>query len=104
MNDIDIARSCVKENIVKVAEKLGINEDSLTLYGKYKDDIYISIMNQYTPVNITKYDNLNRKVTDSEYDELINYALDLGIKKAFMQEGETCKESFIPDFSNYENI
>ena len=39
MNDIDIARSCVKEDITKVAEKLGIEEDHLTLYGKYKAKI-----------------------------------------------------------------
>ena len=72
------------------------------LYDKYKDNIYISIMNQYTPVQKTKYDNLNNKVTDEEYDELINYALDLGIKNAFIQEGETMSESFIPDFDLYD--
>ena len=75
------------------------------LYNNYKDNIYISIMNQYTPVRkIEKYKELNMTVKDTDYDELINYALDLGIKNAFMQEGETCKESFIPDFNNYENI
>ena len=72
------------------------------LYDKYKDNIYISIMNQYTPVNKTKYDNLNRKVTNEEYDELINYALDLGIENAFIQEGETQSESFIPDFDIFD--
>lgn len=75
------------------------------LYSTYKDNIYISIMNQYTPVRkIEKYKELNKTVTDSEYDELINYACDLGITKAFIQEGETCKESFIPDFSKYDDI
>lgn len=75
------------------------------LYDTYKDNIYISIMNQYTPVrNIDKYNELNKTVEDSEYDELINYALDIGIKNAFIQEGETCKESFIPDFTNYNEI
>ena len=59
-------------------------------------------MNQYTPVNKTKYDNLNRKVTNEEYDELINYALDLGIENAFIQEGETQNESFIPDFDIFD--
>jgi putative pyruvate formate lyase activating enzyme len=68
------------------------------LYDKYKDNIYISIMNQYTPVNKTEYDNLNTKVKDKDYDELINYALDLGVKNAFIQEGKTCEESFIPKF------
>ena len=34
------------------------------LYDKYKDNIIISIMNQYTPVNYTKYSNLNRKLSE----------------------------------------
>ena len=70
------------------------------LYETYKDNIYISIMNQYTPVEcIEEYSDLNRKVTEEEYDELINYACDLGIINAFIQEGETQSESFIPDFN-----
>ena len=71
------------------------------LYNTYKDNIYISIMNQYTPLKTFKnHPNLNEKVKDEEYDELIDYALDLGIKKAFIQEGETQTESFIPNFKN----
>ena len=73
------------------------------LYDKYKDNIYISIMNQYTPVDKYIYEELNHKVLDSEYEELINYACDLGITNAFIQEGETQEESFIPDF-NLEGI
>ena len=68
------------------------------LYKTYHDDIYISIMNQYTPVNTCSYDNLNRKLTEEEYDEVINFALTIGVDKAFMQEGETANESFIPNF------
>jgi len=75
------------------------------LYDTYKDNIYISIMNQYTPVkNIDKYPELNKKVNDKNYNELINYACDLGIKNAFVQIGETAKESFIPDFEIFEDI
>ena len=68
------------------------------LYKTYHDDIYISIMNQYTPVNTCPYDNLNRKLSDEEYDEVINFALTIGVDKAFIQEGETASESFIPNF------
>ena len=69
------------------------------LYKTYGDDIFISIMNQYTPINKCKYSNLNRKVTDKEYDEVVDYALDLGVTNAFVQEGEAASESFIPQFN-----
>ena len=69
------------------------------LYQTYKDDIYISIMNQYTPVNTCIYQNLNRKLTEDEYNEVIQYALELGIQHAFIQEGDTADESFIPAFN-----
>ena len=69
------------------------------LYKKYQDNIYLSIMNQYTPVNhIKDYTFLNKTVSEDEYNEVINYAIDLGIKNAYMQEGGTCSESFIPSF------
>lgn len=69
------------------------------LYDTYGDNIYISIMNQYTPVSvIDNYPSLNRKLTSKEYDEVIHYACDLGITNAFIQEGDTASQSFIPDF------
>ena len=74
------------------------------LYNKYKDNIIISIMNQYTPIKkFNSYTNLNRKLSDSEYNEVINYASDLGIKYAFVQDGDTQSESFIPEF-NYNKL
>lgn len=75
------------------------------LHDTYSENIYISIMNQYTPIKkFDKYTELNRTLTNKEYDELVNYACDLNITQAFIQEGETCKESFIPDFTNYDEI
>jgi len=71
------------------------------LHETYGDRIYISIMNQYTPLSqVARYPELNRKITPEEYDELVNYALDLGVEQGFIQEGDTASESFIPDFDN----
>ena len=70
------------------------------LYDTYKNNIYISIMNQYTPVRTTPYPNLCRPLTKKEYNEVIDYAYNLGIRNAFVQDGETSKESFIPIFTN----
>lgn len=80
----------------------GMEEDSKkilkNLYDNYGDKIYISIMNQYTPVRVCKYDELNRTVNDDLYNEIIDYAWDIGIRNAFIQDGETQSESFIPDW------
>ena len=67
------------------------------LLDTYGDDIYISLMSQYTP-NSTLASPLNRKVTKREYDDLCNYAIKKGLKNGFIQEGECATESFIPLF------
>ena len=69
------------------------------LYDRYGDNIYISIMNQYTPVRKCKYDELNDRVLDSVYDDVIDYAWDIGIRNAFIQEEGSQSDSFIPDFN-----
>lgn len=68
------------------------------LYDKYGDNIYLSIMNQYTPVRRCKYLELNDKVSEKEYDNVIDYAYDLGIRKCFVQDSESQSDSFIPVF------
>ena len=68
------------------------------LYKTYGNDIFISIMNQYTPGNTCIYSNLNRKLSEKEYNEVIDYAVSLGVTNAFVQDGDTASESFIPDF------
>lgn len=73
------------------------------LYNKYHDDIYLSIMNQYTPNKDVQEKNLQRSLFDKEYNEVIDYALDLGVRNAYCQVGGTAKESFIPRF-NYEGV
>ena len=61
-------------------------------------------MNQFTPLDhIADYPELQRKITQAEYDEVVDYAVDLGVENGFIQEGETADESFIPSF-DYEGI
>ena len=74
------------------------------LHDTYGDMIYISIMNQYTPVFEQKeYTELNRCVTRREYEKVLDYAFELGIENGFFQDGETARESFIPAF-DYEGV
>ena len=71
------------------------------LYGKYGDNIYISIMNQYTPMpNAKNFPEINRRVDKKYYETLVDYAEKLGITNAFVQSGEAIGESFIPEFWN----
>ena len=72
------------------------------LYKTYGDKIYISLMNQYTPferlLGKQEYKELCRRVTKREYKAVVDYMLDLGVSNAFIQEGDTAGESFIPTF------
>lgn len=95
----------VKGVIVRVLVLPGHADDSKNLikylHETYGNNIIISIMNQYTPVEvIDKYPNLNRKVSDEEYEDVIDFAVELGVEMAFIQEGETQDTSFIPDFDD----
>lgn len=74
------------------------------LYQRYGDKIFISMMNQYTPMREDFEDpKLNRRVTEREYQRLLDFAIDLGVTNGFFQEGGTAEESFIPSF-DYEGV
>lgn len=70
------------------------------LYDTFGNKIYISIMNQYTPLpHVSAYPEINKRVTDSDYEELVDYAVEIGVENGFIQEGESQSESFIPEFN-----
>lgn len=68
------------------------------LYDTYHDHVYISMMSQFTPIALKDYPEINRKVTRREYERLVDYAIEIGITNAFIQEGDVAKDSFIPAF------
>ena len=81
----------------------GCAEDSKNVikyvFDNYKDSIILSIMSQYTPfVKKLRFENLKRKLTESEYDSIIDYCLEIGIEDAYIQDGKAAEESFIPNF------
>lgn len=74
------------------------------IYNKYGNKVYISIMNQYTPLeNVKDYPEINKRLNSKHYDAMIDYAVSIGIENGFIQEEGTDKESFIPLF-NYEGV
>ena len=70
------------------------------LHETYGEKIYVSIMNQYTPMPGIgdEFPELARRVTKREYERVVDYAIELGMENVFIQEGPTAAESFIPDF------
>lgn len=69
------------------------------LHERYGNKIRLSIMNQYTPLrgDLVRY-GLSGKVSNEEYESVLDYADYLGIKDYFWQEGGAATESFIPTF------
>ncbi len=69
------------------------------LHDTYGNDIYVSIMSQYTPTSsVADHPTLNRKVSVEEYSRVLDFADSIGIEKGFTQEGEAALESFIPEW------
>ena len=69
------------------------------VYEAFGDSVYISIMNQYTPMPaVSDMKDLSRRLTTYEYGKVIKFAESIGVKNAFIQERGTASESFIPAF------
>lgn len=69
------------------------------IYTTFSESVYISLMNQYTPMHQAfKYPEINKPLNPNHYDSLIDYCLNLGITKCFIQECGTDSKAFVPDF------
>ncbi len=69
------------------------------LHETYGDNIYISVMNQYTPLpHVSAFPELNRRVTPEEYERILRFAERIGIRNGFRQEGSAAEADFIPRF------
>lgn len=75
------------------------------LWERYGDSIWMSLMNQYTPMPdaAERFPELARRLSPEEYDAVVDFAAELGVEQAFVQEEGTAKDSFIPPF-NYEGL
>lgn len=60
---------------------------------------FFSIMSQYLPLGKAKdMPVINRKITQREYDKVINYIQDSGFENCYIQEISSAKKEYIPDF------
>ena len=61
------------------------------------NNIYVSIMAQYFPTYKAKEtDDLNRKLTKKEYEEIENYLYDLNLENGYIQELGEHEEEYVP--------
>lgn len=74
------------------------------IHTTYGNSVYISIMNQYTPLfNAYKYNEINKPLNPDHYDSLVNYCLNIGVINGFIQESGTSSDKFVPEF-NFEGL
>lgn len=70
------------------------------LYKTFGDKIFISLMNQYTPLfRAQEFKKISRRLTSFEYRSVVNFAEQIGVKNCFIQVGKTADEKFIPKFN-----
>ena len=61
------------------------------------NNVYISIMAQYFPTYKAKEtEDLNRKLTKKEYEEVENYLYDLNLENGYIQELGEHEEEYVP--------
>lgn len=67
------------------------------LWQEFGDDIYLSLMNQYTPMHEARAP-LNRRLTTFEYESVVDHALALGITRCYVQERRAASREYVPEF------
>ena len=64
-------------------------------------EVFFSLMRQYLPcgkVSESSFPELNRRVTDEEYQEVEDHLFSSGIEDGFVQDAESASGDFIPHF------
>ena len=69
------------------------------IYREYENNVYVSLMSQYTPLeHVKRFLELNKKLNPKHYNAMIDYCANLGMENVYIQDGEAASESFIPPF------
>ena len=69
----------------------------LDWFAGIKDFAYLNVMSQYTPFGkIDAFPELQRKLTKREYENVIDYAISLGLEKMLYQDYKSASTDYIP--------
>ena len=67
----------------------------------FENNVYVSLMAQYFPCyEAKKYDEINRKITQKELNEVENYLFELDITNGYIQDLEEQEEQYVPKFND----
>ena len=70
------------------------------LWETFGENIQVSLMSQYTPMyKASEHKKINRRLTTFEYESVVDYALELGLENAYVQERRSASEEYVPDFN-----
>ncbi len=80
-----------------------LQEDTKKILGWIRDNLgrqaFVSLMCQYTPMfDASRFEEINRKLEDWEYDMVIDYFFEIGLENGFVQEPESADSCYTPDF------
>lgn len=83
----------------------GARKDSMKildwLWSAFGDNIYLSLMSQYTPMyRAGEFPELRRRLTTFEYESVTDYALELGFTRCFVQERSSSGRVYVPDWND----
>ncbi len=62
----------------------------------------VSLMAQYFPTGHETHPELSRRITQDEYDQIVDYMLLLGMDNGFLQEPESADSCYVPDWNMKE--
>ncbi len=100
-----LKRGVIVRHLVLPGHSYAASKIIKKLYARYGDNIIYSLMNQYTPLpeanpRLSLFPELLKAVDESEYRQAVETLEELAPKYAFIQEGGTISESFIPDWND----
>jgi putative pyruvate formate lyase activating enzyme len=98
LDDDSIARHGLLVRHLVLPGAVDNSRQCLALLAELSPATHVSIMSQYSPqYHATQYPEINRPLTTREYDEITDYALELGLENAFIQELDS-RHRYLPDF------